>query len=375
MSGRIRKWAIYALFSYSAFFICKGITMKLISKYRPVLMGISIIWIYAFHTMSDYRQGSAIWYIFRQGYSGVDMFMLLSGFGMTYALTDKTVNNCKSYFQFEAKRFLRIYASFLPATLIIALVDNWTKKMILGRITYVEQFITNLDIHLWYIGAILAFYIFVPFYFALFIKSKNKLICTCTSMVVAMLGGSVAHGLGFREDIAAPMLTRIPIFLLGIYWGYLSLSETEDQQRNFRLRNMILLFAIFIIGIILTYLSVMDMEPDIPGIERRISAWIIFHYSRLLFNPILILILTNIAAFFEKFRSGKVLNGCLSYIGGITLEIYCLHEWVFHKCANLQAGLDPIRWKLTSIIVVFLLSVGIHRIAEIAIKKYIKSVK
>ncbi|SFB76175.1 acyltransferase family protein [Butyrivibrio sp. YAB3001] len=337
--------------------------MKSVSKYRSVLMGLGIIWIYYFHSAPSLEKGTLIWYFWRQGYTGVDLFILLSGFGMAYALTKNPVTDIKSYFSFEGKRFLRIYAGFLPATFLIALVDNWTKSVILGRITYFEQFTENLYIHLWYLGVILVLYLIVPFYHKLFGLSRNKLRFTCMAVGLAMLLGCITIG-RVREDIVSAAFTRIPIFFIGIYWGYLSQNDGGTLEEKSHFKKRLPVYAMFAAGVVLTYLAVMDWHPAIGNIDSYYTHWFMFHYSRLLFTPSLILIMVDIIGVVDKIKAGKALNKALSYIGTITLEIYCLHEWILLKCADLQVSIDTIRWELSAIFLVFFLAVGIHKFAD-----------
>ncbi|WP_081749149.1 acyltransferase family protein [Butyrivibrio sp. FCS014] len=336
--------------------------MKTISKYRSVLMGLGIIWIYCFHILPPAKWGTPIWYIHSQGYTGVDLFILLSGFGMIYAYTKHPVKDLKSYLRFEGKRFLRIYASFLPITAVIALVDNWTKIQILMRITYIEQLTVHMYKHLWFVGAILMYYIFVPFYLAPFCKAQNKKRFTIISMIIAYAVAIVARPY-LRDDIVFPIFTRIPMFLLGIYWGYLAMNETDDTEYHFGHRKMNIAMIIFAIFIVITYFERLEAIPSPAFLGEGFTYWLLGAFTPVFFISSLCLIVAHLARCIDRFRAGHTLNYMLSYMGGITLEIYCMHEWAARKFSNLNSKIDAPRWYLATMIVVFFASVGVHAVA------------
>lgn len=335
-------------------------------------MGIAIIWIYFHHIAPCGTEGSIYWYIHEQGYTGVDLFILLSGFGMTYALKKYPVKDVKSYFMFELRRFSRIYASFLPITAVIALVDNWTKPMILLRITYIEQFSKNIYIHLWYVGAILLFYLFVPFYYAVFDKRENKKRFTACSMLIVVVASLIARFF-VRDDITSAIIVRIPIFFLGIYWGYLSLQENnETQKMSGRYWFHI---GLFVVGVAMTYCVRRDWMPIHSTLGYRFSYWFLFPYVQLVFIPALVLITTDIISLVDRNVVGRAFNKAFAYIGTISLEIYCMHEWVVGKCYVLRLDIDTIRWELAAIFIVFFASVGVNRFSNDLVLKHIKKRK
>lgn len=75
--------------------------LSALSKYRSELMGIAIIWIVLFHSNISAPDNfflRVLWYLFVSfgGGIGVDIFFILSGFGLFYSvqLVGKEVISC-----------------------------------------------------------------------------------------------------------------------------------------------------------------------------------------------------------------------------------------------------------------------------------------
>ena len=73
---------------------------SLISKYRAEIMGLSIIWIMLFHSgipVPDHIILKALWYVFVSfgGGFGVNIFLILSGFGLMCSALKRDDRNQK----------------------------------------------------------------------------------------------------------------------------------------------------------------------------------------------------------------------------------------------------------------------------------------
>lgn len=94
----------------------KWINLSDLSTYRGSLMGFAILIIVFYHFCI--RGGSTIIDkvlrgVFSQGYVGVDIFMVVSGLGLTYSLLKN--ENLREYY---IKRWVRIFPFFTFITLI-----------------------------------------------------------------------------------------------------------------------------------------------------------------------------------------------------------------------------------------------------------------
>lgn len=63
---------------------------SLLTKYRSAVMGLAAIWIFVFHEWNNTFKMEIPFYIASRikqfGYGGVDIFLFLSGIGLTYAI-------------------------------------------------------------------------------------------------------------------------------------------------------------------------------------------------------------------------------------------------------------------------------------------------
>ena len=90
--------------------------IKFIKQYRDALMGISIIFILLYHAYSWIPPEENPYYIFfKYGYATVDIFMLLSGFGLCYSYTKNSVK------RFYYRRFIKI----IPLNIISGLIVSF----------------------------------------------------------------------------------------------------------------------------------------------------------------------------------------------------------------------------------------------------------
>ena len=78
---------------------------KFISTYRSELMGYSILWIMMLHF--TFIQVKTLGFVAQYGFAGVEIFMMVSGFGLFFSL-DKNA----SLKRFYKKRLLRIFSTY-----------------------------------------------------------------------------------------------------------------------------------------------------------------------------------------------------------------------------------------------------------------------
>lgn len=99
---------------------------KLLSKYRTALMGIAAIWILIFHEWNRIFDaipvlGEMEHFIKRIGFCGVDIFLLLSGMGLTFS-----IKKSKNIGVFYVKRLKRIVLPFVFMGVIKLIFSEWT---------------------------------------------------------------------------------------------------------------------------------------------------------------------------------------------------------------------------------------------------------
>ncbi len=293
-----------------------------ISRYRTALMGFATLWIWYFHcgTMlfenSDGLIHGIAWYIKRNGFCGVDIFMLLSGIGLYYHFKKKEIHGVKDYFAYIKKRLYRIYCVFLPVTIIIAYAQNWTFRTFVGNITTYNNFRYNIYSYLWYIAAIIALYIIAPFYFFIFNKRKHYI--TFTSIVILLEVASLfVFKKYLREDLSA-LFNRVPVFTLGFCVGRLEYEDAWKKPAAY------VIAAISTIGgVIYTYcLNTDRIASFIPAQNALANIFVAFGIVLLL--PVLFYLL-------DKLMAGRGIVRVICFFGTISLEMYCYQEFIESK--------------------------------------------
>lgn len=210
-------------------------------------------------------------------YIGVDIFFLVS----VCSLANKTID----YKSFIVNRFKTIYLKFLIFVLIMALFTQRFSN-ILNRLFFLEFFTKGGGAFLWFIPAILIFYLVFP----LFIKWKNNyksLIVLFCYIVVGIITTIT------KQNQLMIVLNRIPLILL----------TYELCTRNLPNQKLIG-FICLIIGFILLYFFGYSPKLNKP-----------FYNFFYLFAGIAVI---GIAMIIPKFRCPKVIE----IIASSSLEIY-----------------------------------------------------
>lgn len=207
---------------------------SLISKYRAVLMGFAIILIMFCHMdVAQEHNGIATTSLARTLHLftvGVDIFLFLSGVGLYYSYTKKN----QSYGDFEKKRLARI----LPYYFVIGGVTYLLYDIIINHLT-LGKWLSDLlfvpwfkegKTRYWYILAIIVFYLLFPLFYRFIHTGRHGLLKTilfsiCWWSLVEILSDLVPGVVPFR--IA---LQRMPVFVIGIYFGGLSYKKVEMSK-------------------------------------------------------------------------------------------------------------------------------------------------
>lgn len=254
------------------------------SKYRTQLMGISILLIMLFHA-----------HFLKCGYIGVEFFLLISAIGLFFSLSKD-----QRLIPFYKKRLIRI----LPAYLIVAVpyfLYHYRDGFELGNYLFdlAGLCILNSELYFWFIGLIILCYLIAPFYF--------KLMNYKYSIFVPFIVLVVCYFLGKQFEPVEIMLNRFAVFFLGFHlakWVY------EKKQINIKYLG---LFCLFIW--ILVFVS--EEVHFYVGLHR-----VLFFFLSIPAVMGLILVLKVTPPLIHKW---------LVFLGGITLEIYMVHERICLK--------------------------------------------
>ena len=291
-------------------------TWDVISDYRGVLMGISIICIIIFHYVEDcgiYHVHKNGWVEFFRNYitsSSVDGFLFLSGFGLYYAMKKHP-----DISQFYKRRFTRI---LIPYFLIAIPALCWND--FLFDKTGVKAFFSDLSFYsfftrgmswFWYILLICFCYLIFPFIFRAIDKAPDeeseqmRIINLFTFFTMITFVIRLSNKELFDNTNLA--LLRIPFFCLGCFIGKYSYEKRSISGGTYGL----MLLSLF-------------------AIQFRKGSKIIFaRYSAAFLNIsacILIAILFSKLKHFEKIRNW--IKKFFEWFGKYSLELYLAHVTV-----------------------------------------------
>ncbi len=207
-------------------------TLRNVSVYRTYLMGIGIIAVLVLHScFGRLADGTAVIRIFPKdiGYLGVDIFFLVSGFGIYFSL----LKNSKP-FPFYIRRFKKIYLKYLVVVIpycIMCYAMNtikWTG--IIANIFSIQFWVGAGASFGWYTSALFAMYFIAPFYFAAISRSQNRRYITAISILCCVLGSLLLVILGKSKFCLFTL--RAPSFLVGFLWASYSASGKELSCRS-----------------------------------------------------------------------------------------------------------------------------------------------
>lgn len=280
--------------------------ISLLSKYRGQLMGVAILLVAVFHSSVLHANDVVDMFCFC-GDMGVDIFFLLSGFGMYYAYLKRP-----TWQVFYIKRIVRIVPAWFIVNLIIQLSDKtlgdieWPvfAKYMTGFSFWLEG-----NLYFWYIPAILAFYIMTPFFMKFYLKSKKQAYLLFGGIWIILLGVSLV----FHNADYFIFLFRWPVYFVGIFLG-------ECSYRKVEIKKMALagITVLFVIGLV------------IENLIRKYNmlSYVRYDYKYLVYFIVAIPLCILLTFLFDKVKYEFCV---LKFLGEITLEIYLLHEFLLRK--------------------------------------------
>lgn len=296
--------------------------LDLISRYRSALMGTAALFILFYHCWV--KMNLQVWKlaelernILSVGFIGVEMFLFLSGMGLTYA-----IEKHKNIWAFYGKRVRRIVFPFVVAGVLTAWEKGLSVKeffFLISGITHVTESIQAL---LWYVPAAMVLYALFPLYHRLMVRSRSE-----TAFVLNSIGLWLLLTLAIRDNVRPDLwvfINRVPTFLLGILAGRLSRTRRVEFQRTHWWGVLIAL----VLGYQLTRLGIRGKFVLFPDMAYSLEASML--------GVALVLLL---AAGFERMEAfegaaGKWMRrivAALSYVGTFSLELYCIHMWLYER--------------------------------------------
>ena len=208
-------------------------SFRCISKYRGVLMGLSILSILIFHYTEDCVNAGynliapVVDFKNYVGSCGVDIFLFLSGLGLYYSF--KKNSDIKQFYQKRLTRILIPYFMVaIPAWLIYDLLYLNVGIVQMFKDIFFISFFTDKVIWFWYILLMAICYIAYPFMFDFIDKEDNdktKMLQVFAAItLVALLLATYNPTFFNKIEIA---LTRFPAFFAGSLIGKASYNDKK----------------------------------------------------------------------------------------------------------------------------------------------------
>lgn len=245
-----------------------------IKKYRSELMGIATIMILFGHTVfygPEYVNYGFLQEFVTLGYSGVDIFLFLSGFGLTFSITK---NSKKSFYN---HRIIRLLPSVVGIWILYILIH--VKNI--SVFTFIDPILWTFNGGYWYVGFIFLAYLFFPYLYSFSKKFKGWQILLLSLLVSFFLFiPFIYQGNAVSCNAKVCIVTRIPIFMIGMLFAMKKVEWFNSTP------VLLLLFAIGVFSLYPYY-----VEGDLGG-----NKYFTTYYSILLITPGLI------------FLYGKLLN-------------------------------------------------------------------
>ena len=322
----------------------RGISLGALSRHRALLYGFAAAWILLFHMHFQFPEHPALlplrWFKFA-GNAGVEMFLLLSGFGLYGSMSRDG-----SVLSFYRRRFSRV---FLPSFIVVAVYYGLVAT---GSASYALK-LTILPYWLgmgmmWYPAFILAMYLVYPLIFRL---QKR-----CPKAVAALW--ILSYALPFAVQAVLPgyvggverAWTRIPAFLLGCV-----LAPKVQKDEKVSLWWLLPLAAAYV-GLTMT------------------GRWPLTRYALTFSAAFMILLLVWIAPWLTRGVIRRTVYRCLAFLGGVSLEAYLIQLRIDSALSSLPVYASGengwVKQDLFALILTILLAVALQKFCDLLRRQF-----
>lgn len=285
----------------------KPLHLQDVSAHRQFIYGVAALWILIYHMNSDIPSRSALG-IFRliqiTGTCGVEVFLLLTGYGLYCAL-----NRNPDVVRFYRRRLVRV---LLPALILFFGCDLIVCPLLYGYAITPRFLLTwPWGGRMWYVSFILIMYLFYPL-----LHRWNRVENRRGWWIAVLLFAAASFAfeflpLGFSKEFLRAF-TRIPAFLLGCM---LALPARENRAVPRRAEYVFTLVAIAGVAVWRQFKQMGQMYA------MRMMAFFFL-------SAVVILLLTRIAQLLQRSGAGKKTYAAFFFCGSISLEIYLVFDRV-----------------------------------------------
>lgn len=291
--------------------------MEYLSKKRTTIMGFAIIWVMLFHIpgLPD-RLPRFLSFFINIGYTGVDIFLFLSSYGLYYSLKKNSTT-----IRFYKKRVVRILPTYFIVLIIFGIINTIGILEIIKQSSMLGYFIPSLNWKPfdWYIPSLLFFYLIFPIIF----KHINKIYkYYIYILLISIIFYAIIYYFLSYYDLNTVIrfsIGRIPIFLLGALYAY----KEDYILENYKIKQNVLFLMISLILYYFLYYSINN------------NKFLIFSGSQYI---TLVFVVPNIIILLQRldFNRLQIIKRILEFSGKYSLELYLIH-WNLYR---LRKALD-----------------------------------
>lgn len=201
----------------------------ILSRYRPELMGVAMVWVMLFHAYDLDLGLSMLNKVRAAGFGGVDIFIFLSSMGLAMSL----IRRAQPYGQFMARRAGRIlpayYLVMIPYTLLLILWQGapWSDLFWNSSLLYYWVH-RGAGMFNWYICGAMFFYLATPPVLNWLLGQEGK------GRLLPAVGAGIVGGLALCQLLVQEwygeyldIFYRIPVFFLGLLAGIYAARERK----------------------------------------------------------------------------------------------------------------------------------------------------
>lgn len=295
--------------------------LSLISAHRRCIMGFAALAIFAFHKHTLlFANGSTLYgienYLKRIAFVGLDVFLLLSGLGLTYAIRKEKLGT------FYLQRLKRIVLPFFVIGAITAILEHWDAQTTFGNLSGYYFFAKSMYSFMWYFPAISVLYFLFPFYHKLLRLSRSPVTFTGIVLCVWLLGSMLLAGpmkAAGREEFYG-FTNRIPIFVIGVLFGEIA----QGRKLYVRWTGWVLLVLLNLLGLLLAYRTTFQKMPLLVPVQNCCVPNILLAVS-------LTCILAKLFDVISRISLGRWVRRIFDLFGIISLELYAVQRIVMIK--------------------------------------------
>ncbi|MBR6181080.1 MAG: acyltransferase [Prevotella sp.] len=291
--------------------------MEQVLKHRAEIYGILILWVMAFHINSACYSLSNIPLLsnfIKIGNAGVDVFLFLSGYCLYLSLNRNS--NVVNFFRKRFKRVVVVYLVIAIPFFFIKMAFKAPSYLISNYLYDISglSFWLNNCLNVWFVHAIIVFYILTIPFFHLVKKGIGYSIALLLLLYVLNIIGFLYFPLYEKAAIA---YTRIPAYVLGMILADCH-QRYRIQERLTVIKPIYLsLLSILLIGYLFFFLA-------IDG--RHLILSLSYTTGLYMFYITLILPVLSLALLILKVISKiRWLSSFFATVGKVSLEFYLIH--------------------------------------------------